>query len=105
MHLLNSIRYLTLSALVLLAMAGVSLAQSSNADLSNLTLSAGTLNPAFVSATTTYTASVEYGVVNLIVTPAAADALATITVNGDAVISGNPSGIIALNVGANVISI
>jgi hypothetical protein len=77
---------------------------SSNADLSGLSLSAGILTPAFAAATTSYTASVANAVASITVTPTSADGNATITVNGNAVTSGNPSGSIALSVGANVIT-
>lgn len=77
---------------------------SSNADLSNLTLSSGILTPVFASATTSYTSSVANAVSSVTVTPTAADAGATITVNGNAVTSGSPSGSIALNVGLNTIT-
>ncbi|MBI5030660.1 MAG: cadherin-like beta sandwich domain-containing protein [Chloroflexi bacterium] len=78
---------------------------SANADLSNLTLSSGTLNPAFTSGTTSYTASVANDVANITVTPTTADVNATVTVNGTPVTSGNASGAINLNVGANLITI
>ena len=77
---------------------------SNNADLSNLTLSTGTLTPVFASATTSYTSSVANAVNSITVTPTAADAGATITVNGTGVTSGSPSGAIALNVGSNIIT-
>ncbi len=78
---------------------------SSNADLSNLTLSSGTLSPAFASGTTTYTASAGNGVSSITVTPTVAESNATVTVNGTAVTSGNASGAINLNVGANTITV
>jgi hypothetical protein len=77
---------------------------SSNANLSNLSLSAGTLTPVFASATTNYTASVSNAVSSITVTPTTSDAGATVTVNGTAVISGSPSGAIALAVGPNTIT-
>jgi hypothetical protein len=79
-------------------------AASSNANLSNLILSNGTLTPVFTQATISYTASVANAVNAITVTPTAADAGATITVNGNAVTSGSPSGAIALNVGSNIIT-
>jgi hypothetical protein len=83
---------------------------SANADLSNLTLSDGTLNPAFSSATTSYTANVPNSTSSMTVTPTAADANATIQVrvNGgtyNTVASGSPSGSLALNVGVNTIDV
>ncbi len=78
-------------------------AQSSNADLSDLELSAGSLSPAFSSAELSYTASVT--VSSITVTPTADDAGATITVNGEPVDSGDPSGAVSLHLGVNVIAV
>jgi spore germination protein GerM len=83
---------------------------SSNADLSNLALSAGSLNPAFSSTTTTYTASVANAVSSITVTPTAAQTNATIAVriNGSSyanVTSGSASGALALNVGGNTVDV
>ncbi|BAU52148.1 Cadherin-like beta sandwich domain protein [Mucilaginibacter gotjawali] len=75
-----------------------------NANLSKLTISAGTLTPAFATATTSYTASVANTITSITVTPKATDALATIKVNGTAVSSGTASGAIPLSVGTNVIN-
>ncbi|MBB3058875.1 cadherin-like beta sandwich domain-containing protein [Mucilaginibacter gotjawali] len=75
-----------------------------NPNLSNLTISAGTLTPAFATATINYTASVANSVSSITVTPKASDALATITVNGTAVSNNTASGAIPLNVGSNVIT-
>ena len=77
---------------------------SNNANLSNLTLSSGTLAPAFASGTLSYTASVSNTTTSITATPTAAQANATITVNGSAVASGNASGSIALSVGPNTIT-
>jgi len=77
---------------------------SSNANLSSLTLSAGTLTPAFASATTSYTASV-MAVPSITVTPTVSDAGATVTVNTTAVTSGSASGAINLNPGDNTITV
>jgi hypothetical protein len=79
-------------------------AASTNADLSGLVPSGGTLTPVFDSATIAYTANVQFSTSSMTVTPTTANAFATITVNGNAVASGSPSGAIALSVGANVIS-
>jgi len=79
-------------------------AGSANADLSALSLSNGTLAPAFASGTTSYTASVNNATTTLSVTPTITDATASVTVNGVAVASGNASGALALNVGANTIT-
>ncbi|CAF0860022.1 unnamed protein product [Rotaria sordida] len=77
---------------------------SATATLSSLVLNAGSLSPAFASATIAYTASVSYGTTAFTVTPTVADATATVTVNGNAVTSGSASGSIALNVGSNTIT-
>jgi hypothetical protein len=74
---------------------------SGNANMVGLTLSAGTLNPAFVSGTTTYTAVVPNTGSTITVTPTLADANATVRVNGNLVTSGTPSGAVSLSVGSN----
>jgi hypothetical protein len=78
---------------------------SSNANLANLVPSAGTLNPAFSSSTTSYTDSVPYANSTINVTPTAADTTATIKVNGVTVASGSASGALNLIVGPNSITI
>jgi uncharacterized repeat protein (TIGR02543 family) len=78
---------------------------SSNATLSAMSISSGTLDPAFASATTSYTASVVNNVSSLTVTPTAAESNATITVNGTAVSSGQTSSPMSLTVGNNVINV
>jgi len=82
----------------------VTRAASSNANLAGLTLSAGTLKPVFAATVLSYTTSVGNGISSITVTPATADATATITVNGTAVTSGTASSAIALVVGANTIN-
>ncbi len=77
---------------------------SNNANLSALALSNGTLSPSFVSATTSYTASVPNATASLTVTPTVADGTATVKVNGVSVTSGSASSSIALSVGANTIT-
>ena len=95
----------TITALAMLVMTAVSSALSSNADLSGLMPSAGTLSPAFDSATISYAAAVANATASMTVTPTATDgALAAITVNGNAVISGNASLAIPLSVGLNTIT-
>ncbi|MEK4508269.1 cadherin-like beta sandwich domain-containing protein [Paenibacillus sp. FSL K6-2524] len=79
-------------------------AASTNADLSGLTLSAGTLSPAFSAATTSYAANVGNEVTSVDVTPTAADADATMTVNGSAAASGQAQAM-ALNVGDNRVTV
>ncbi|MBB3058876.1 cadherin-like beta sandwich domain-containing protein, partial [Mucilaginibacter gotjawali] len=76
-----------------------------NANLANLTISASTLTPAFVTATTSYTASVANSATSITLTPKASDALATIKVNGTSVNTNTSSGAIPLIVGNNVISV
>ncbi len=83
---------------------------SNNADLSGLTPSAGTLKPAFLAATTAYTATVTNVTTSITVTPTRAEANATIQVrvnNGSytAVSSGSPSGSLALNIGSNTVEV
>jgi|GEM_PF-2286206 len=80
-------------------------APSSHAELSDLSLSSGTLDPAFDSGTTSYAVNVGNAATSLTVTPTAADATATITVNGTAVASGAASSAIPLNVGANTVTV
>jgi gliding motility-associated-like protein len=78
---------------------------STMATLSNIALSNGTLSPAFASGTTSYTATVPNSVNSMTLTSTITEANATITVNGDPVISGQSSGRINLGVGANVITV
>ncbi len=80
------------------------LALGSNADLVSLEPSAGTLNPAFVSGTTSYTAIVPNATTSITLTPTVADSNATVKVNGVTVASGAASGSIALAEGSNVIT-
>jgi gliding motility-associated-like protein len=75
------------------------------ATLSNLAISAGTLSPAFATATTGYTAAVDNTVIATTATPAVTDATATVTVNGLAVSSGTASQSIPLAVGPNTITV
>ncbi len=83
----------------------VTRAASANADLSDLVFSTGALTPEFSTGAHTYTQSVAYTVASLTITPTAADATATITVNGSPVPSGNASGAIDLAAGDNIITI
>lgn len=71
-----------------------------NANLSGLALSSGTLSPAFTTSTANYTAAVSSATTTLLVMPTVADPDATITVN-----STSPATPVALNIGANTISI
>jgi hypothetical protein len=76
---------------------------STDASLSDLALSDGALTPAFVSTTTSYTASVENGVSSVIVTPTVNDAGATYTVEASS--GACAANACALNVGANPITV
>ncbi|WP_145948486.1 Ig-like domain-containing protein [Paenibacillus sp. Y412MC10] len=76
-----------------------------SAALSHLTISSGTLSPAFVPETTSYTANVPYAVSSIKVNATMKDNSATMTVNGSPVASGQPSQDILLNVGVNPITI
>jgi len=78
---------------------------SSDATLSNLTVNQGTLTPAFASATTAYSDSVDNTVSSVMVTPTVNQANATVTVNGVSVTSGMASGAISLDVGDNTIAV
>ncbi len=80
----------------------VTRAPSSNAGLSNIALSIGTLSPAFASAITSYSATVN-DIGSVTFTPTTADAGATLTVNGTPATSG--TGVpVTLVKGANIIT-
>jgi hypothetical protein len=83
----------------------VTRAASANADLSALVLSAGALSPAFNPATSSYTVGVPNATTSTTVTATVADASATLAVNGTPLASGTASGAIALNVGANTVTV
>lgn len=82
----------------------ISRAPSGDAGLAGLNLSAGTLNPAFATNSTVYTAAVSNDVTNVLLTPTSSQPDATIVVNGSSVLSGAASTPIALNVGANTVT-
>jgi|GEM_PF-2102511 len=77
---------------------------SSDATLSALAISSGTLSPAFVPGTTSYTASVAYSVSSVNVTPTVNQADAVVKVNGVTTASGTPSAV-GLSVGVNTLTI
>jgi gliding motility-associated-like protein len=77
---------------------------SGNNSLAGLTVSGGTLTPVFDTNTTTYTILVPNAAGSTLVTPTTADAGATVTVNGVAVLSGN-SASVPLVVGTNTITV
>lgn len=78
---------------------------NNNANLSAIALSSGTLSPAFVAGTTSYTVSVANAVTDLSVTATVAQSNASFTINGTTAISGEPSSSLPLNIGANVFNI
>jgi PKD repeat protein len=80
-------------------------APATDATLSNLTIISGSLTPAFAPATTAYADSVAYSVSSVTITPYVNQANATATVNTVAVISGQASGALTLNVGVNTITV
>jgi len=84
----------------------VTRAASANANLTNLKINNGTiaLTPAFNYNTLTYNASVTTATTTIKVTPAAADANATIKINGTTVASGTASSALPLNAGSNAIT-
>lgn len=84
----------------------IAVTRTCSAYLDNLTLSSGTLNPPFSKTlTAAYTANVGYDTTGITLTPTADDPAAIVKVNGTVVPSGQPSGIIGLNVGANPIPV
>ena len=78
---------------------------SSDASLSNLMPSAGSLAPAFLSATLDYSDTVSAATTTITLTPTTTDANATVTVAGNAVSSGSASLPIPLVAGANPIPV
>ena len=80
-------------------------AASSNAALSSLSLNNGSLTPNFDLATFAYTATIPHAVDKITITPSAADAHASISVNGIETASGASSAVIAMEVGVNVVTV
>ena len=76
---------------------------SHNAHLSNLTIRSGTLSPVFAQNTFTYSANVPNAVASINVTATTVSLNATMTINGNAVLSGNATNV-PLSVGNNVIT-
>lgn len=76
-----------------------------DATLSDLVLSEGALEPAFARYTTSYAAAVPLTTEEITVTPTAAHPAAGITVNDDAVASGEASASIPLAEGPNTITV
>lgn len=73
--------------------------------LKSLTLSSGTLKPVFDGNTLRYSANVPNSAAKIQVTPVLEDLRASMTVNGNAAESGQPSQDIALKVGSNMVTI
>ncbi len=73
--------------------------------LKGLTLSSGTIKPDFSGKTLCYSANVPNSITKIKVTPVLEDIRASMTVNGCAATSGQPSQDIALKVGYNTVSI
>ena len=78
---------------------------SSNANLTSLLVENATLNPAFASSTTDYTADVTGGTTETRVTAITTDRGARLTINGDAVVSGTASDPISLIVGVTNVDV
>ena len=76
-----------------------------DADLNNLSISSGAFDQAFAIDTTSYSASVDYSVYSVAVTPTLSDTKAAVSVNGISVLSGHASAPIKLNYGGNKINI
>jgi hypothetical protein len=83
----------------------ITITRAANTTLSNLLLSAGPLQPAFQPQTTQYSVQAPFTTDFTTVTPTTADDHASVTVNGVAVNSGQPSQQIPLQVGQNTITI
>ncbi|MEO9338802.1 cadherin-like beta sandwich domain-containing protein [Mesorhizobium sp. SB112] len=78
---------------------------SDDASLSSIVSSAGALSPVFAPGTLNYTLAVDHDTETLTLTPLVSNSDATVTVDGQAVASGNASQPVPLLVGANVITI
>lgn len=76
-----------------------------DAYLNNLTLSSGVLSPAFEKDTVSYSASVDYDVSNIMVTPVLSDSNASVSVNGIGIMNGQASVPIKLDCGNNIINL
>ena len=78
---------------------------SHEARLYGLTLGTGALTPAFDRNVTEYTMSLPFEATSLWLSPTASTGIGSVTVNGNNVTSGGSTGDIALNIGANLITI
>lgn len=74
-----------------------------DARLSNLSISVGSLSPTFNSCTFSYSSSISTR--QITITPTLSAGISSVTVDGNAVVSGQASGIITLSVGLNSIPI
>jgi gliding motility-associated-like protein len=83
----------------------ITLPPSNIATLATLVPNAGTLSPAFVSATSSYADSVSTAVAGITLTPTTTDSTATVTINGTTVASGTASGDLPLLIGDNNITV
>jgi hypothetical protein len=83
----------------------VTITRAANVNLGNLSLSAGTPTPPFSPAVTSYNLSVPNGTTSTTVTATVEDSTSTLTINGQAVSSGQAFGPIALVVGQNAVNI
>ncbi len=79
--------------------------RGANANLNALSLSAGGLTPAFQPATLDYTAKTGFSTPSTTVTATLSDTSSTLTVNGQAANSGQPTAPIQLNTGSTKIAI
>ncbi len=79
-------------------------APSTIATLDDLLTNTSGFTPVFASGTTSYTEDVPFAISSMRVTPYKTDPGATITVNGNPVLSGNLSPNILLSVGANIVT-
>jgi uncharacterized membrane protein len=78
---------------------------SINANLSSLAISSGTLTPVFAANTTNYNVSISNLTTSITLTPTVDVPGTTVTVNGNAVVSGNASLPISLIIGNNPITV
>jgi len=78
---------------------------STDALLSNFTISNGTLAPAFSSGATTYTDVIANLTSSITIVPITDDPNATVTVNGNPVISGVRTSAIPMGTGANTVTV
>ncbi|MBP7933465.1 MAG: cadherin-like beta sandwich domain-containing protein [Phycisphaerae bacterium] len=82
----------------------ISRAASTDATLATLAVTPGELSPTFDTNVTSYTVAMEYAIPVIGITPTAAEANATITVNGTAQVSGTIT-VLPVAVGSNSFSI